>query len=694
MAMVSAALYAPISGATSRALLVGVSSYPRLDSSKQLEGPKNDVLLIRRVLGDRGFESARIRTLADQVPGAALPTRRAILAELDRLVQVSTRGDFAFVYFAGHGSQVPVRPGDPHAADEPDGLHEIFLPHDIARWVDGKSEVENAILDYELVERLDAMRRNGVFVWAVFDACHSTTLMRSGDPAVRYRDVSPESLGIPRARIDEAVAQAARQPRSKTATNARNQTAGSPSAQGGYVAFYAAQTTERTPEERLPAGSSEQKPYGLFGWVLADAIGSLQGVSYRQLGQFVLHRYAAMNRSMPTPQFTGTHLDAPIFGIRVGKMVQQWPIDTRRGFQIRAGQVNQLAQGHILALVARPTDRTQDALGFVRVTAADIGSSRLEPIAHQGKAALAVGDIPRGSFARVFRQDLAFVLRIVRAPAGATAADLAVARQIERIERDGLGSIRVRFVAANEAYDLALRVEAGKLWLIPRGGLRHKVSQSESDPRHSIRIEQTDFGPKLDDSLRRIGKALNLLRLTEKAAVTETGVGLSLAGMTLRRGNAVSGIDPLSRPVFVRDDLVSLRLRNDGRVPIDLSALYLDAGYGIGCIYPNSGENNRLHPGNEATVDLLINDDTKGLERLVLIALEARANGERADLCWRLAQPTLARVRGESGTDAQTAEAFAAAGFGPGSDAEMLRGGSGVPVPARLGMKALLFEIK
>ena len=267
-----------------------------------------------------------MQVLADNVAGASDPSRAAVLQAMDKLVARSRSGDFVFIYFAGHGSQMPADRSTPQGKRETDGLHEIFLPRDVGKWDDKVGVVHNAIANHELVDRLDAMTSKGVFVWAIFDACHSATLMRSGgDPEIRYRQIQPEALGIPKARLDAAEADAIKTrgtdpAPAPTALEATER--GKPTGAGGFVAFYAAQTTETTPEMRLPAGHPNRKSYGLFGYTLAEALSSVDGVSYRQLSQHVLQRYAALGMQAPTPAFSGTHLDAPIFGSSGGTLVR------------------------------------------------------------------------------------------------------------------------------------------------------------------------------------------------------------------------------------------------------------------------------------------------------------------------------------------------------------------------------------
>ena len=152
-------------GAERHALLVGVSEYTHLDQRLWLKGPTNDVALMRRLLQERGFKPHNIRVLG--VEPERQPTRALILEELQRLAGITTKGDFVYLHFSGHGSQQPA--GD--AADEPDKLDEIFLPADVGAWEQGIGSVKNAIVDNEVGAAITAIRQGGAFVWAVFDSC-------------------------------------------------------------------------------------------------------------------------------------------------------------------------------------------------------------------------------------------------------------------------------------------------------------------------------------------------------------------------------------------------------------------------------------------------------------------------------------------------------------------------------------------
>ena len=110
-------------------VVVGVSEYPQLGPSVTLEGPRNDIPLVMTWLARASVPRNRITVLADHVAGAdGLPTRTAILAALDAVAVRATSGDIVFLYFAGHGSQVPQTDAGDHA--KADGLEQVFLPRD------------------------------------------------------------------------------------------------------------------------------------------------------------------------------------------------------------------------------------------------------------------------------------------------------------------------------------------------------------------------------------------------------------------------------------------------------------------------------------------------------------------------------------------------------------------------------------
>jgi hypothetical protein len=682
------------------ALLVGVSEYPVSQGTPNpfhLHGPKNDVQLLRGLLQQRGFAPAQITTLADDVPGAQLPTRAAILGALDALAARARAGDFVFLYFAGHGSQMPADPRTAEGRAESDGLHEIFLPRDVGPWNGNTGRVENAIVDFELNRRLDALLARQAFVWAVFDACHSATLMRSaGDPDVRYRYVDPALLGVPSgstagqrvpAEEDSLGLGRVQPPRTRGAPTGAGTASASP---GGYVAFYAAQTTQTTPEMRLPLGDPNRKSYGLFGYSLAEALANVEGVTYRQLSQYLLQRYGAQGLFTPTPLFTGTHLDAPVFGSQAGAAVRQWPLRVERGVAtLRAGLLSQLEVGTVLAVLPSALAPTSQALGQVRVSAADVMSATVVPVAG---SAMDVAKLPAEAVVRAMQAPAPnFRLRVLVGPSSAKASaaeQAAVARAVAELQAEPRSGIELAWVKPGEAHDVRLHVEAAQLWLVPPSSQFYAQGPHKTP---SIRIAQPEFKAKLAENLQHMGRALNLLRMASLLQdLPSAQRALQVEARLKPKAGPERALDLASQPQLADGDVVTLRLRNPGRTALDLTALYIDAGYGVTALFPHqSGASNRIEAGGSEEIQVAINVETTGIERLLLIAVEARSQAERHDFSF-LQQPRMETTRAGL---SDYASLFAEAGFGA-PEGQATRGARSVPSPERLDMRVLAVRVR
>jgi hypothetical protein len=152
--------------AADRALLIGIGTYASLPERMFLEGPKNDVPVIEKLLKEKhGYSADSIRILLDKDA-----TRAAILASIDEWLIAGTEpGDRAYLYFSGHGLQVKDVSGD-----EEDGLDEALSTYDI---VAGDGDWTNVILDDEIDAALAKLKDRVVTL--VIDACHSGTISRS-----------------------------------------------------------------------------------------------------------------------------------------------------------------------------------------------------------------------------------------------------------------------------------------------------------------------------------------------------------------------------------------------------------------------------------------------------------------------------------------------------------------------------------
>ncbi|KAF7335715.1 hypothetical protein MVEN_02227000 [Mycena venus] len=149
-----------------KALLIGINdlSSPTTGYS-MLHGPHKDVAEMKRLLiGTYGYQDENIQVLVDDgIPEHAQPDRRNIMCGIDNLVNGAQKGDKLFFHYCGHTIQVPNK-----NRTEEDGMNECLVP------LDGE---ECLIKDNELRARLVDPLPVGASLVAVFDSCHSATLL-------------------------------------------------------------------------------------------------------------------------------------------------------------------------------------------------------------------------------------------------------------------------------------------------------------------------------------------------------------------------------------------------------------------------------------------------------------------------------------------------------------------------------------
>lgn len=302
----------PFALADTHALLIGVSGYPSLPENLRLQGPRNDVESMFRALVARGVRQDNIAVLADGVTQPA--TRRAIFEGFEAILAKVRRGDWLILYLSGHGSQQP-QLKEINGYKEPDGLDEIFLPYDVARWNGRIGKVENAIVDDEIGYFIGRANGRGVNVWAIFDTCHAGDMAKAGfDPTsdARFRYVDPSSLDIPSSLLNRAT---------NTNKSIRKAVARSHREAMG-VNFYAAQANEQAPEESLASFRETNGPQkvrqGLFTWHLARLLPAWNG-SFHELAKQINAAYRAERRPFPTPAFEGGLETIPDFLVQPDK---------------------------------------------------------------------------------------------------------------------------------------------------------------------------------------------------------------------------------------------------------------------------------------------------------------------------------------------------------------------------------------
>ena len=609
------------------ALLIGVSEYTELDPRFNLIGPRNDVILMYQLLQQQNFSEENIYLLTENHPKATAPTRANIFGQLQALLERATRDDFVYLHFSGHGSQQPsANPGT-----EIDGLDETFLPADTRNWNNAIRSIENAITDDDISSWLDRFRAKGIFVWLVFDSCHSGTMTRS---QWQPRKIPSASLGVPTTRSNQSDKGAPLKDNSQTG-------------EAGYVAFFAAQTTEETPEMDLPRRSETSKRYGLFTFHLIQSLSQSPGATYRQVAEQILQNYGAQLWFGSRPMFTGSGLDAPVFGTASSKSrTKQWLISrSEDGFEIPAGSLVGLGEQSLLAILKSPTDSLDKALGFAIAT--DIRPLNSEILLtehrHQGKAYVALTSLPALAHARLIESKLNMSLSVSLLDNPAVPWTEKLDRVISQLQDDGLTPVQLNWQPANHAADIRLFPTPDELVLLTDG---EPLPCNESVCDHSyIRIplgEPKQTATQLANSLRTIAKAQNLMRLG-------TQLGSEALDMILnvkRFGSgALENFDGSEIPTLYSGDQITLTVANFLEQPLDVTVLFIGSDFGVSVAFPRNNQFNRFMEEEEKIIKLgTINANTIGTERIIVIATQASRTATTSNFAF-LSQSGLSKAR-------------------------------------------------
>ncbi|KAJ7209027.1 caspase domain-containing protein [Mycena haematopus] len=152
-----------------KALLIGITYGAAAGAGgyAALKGPHADVAAMKQLLLTwYQYAESDIVVLLDSEDATApavQPTRVNILRAIDDLVRGARKGDRFFFHYCGHTTQVENR-----SNSEEDGMDECLVP------VDGEA---NKIVDNELRRHLVVPLPVGSSLVAVFDSCHSASLL-------------------------------------------------------------------------------------------------------------------------------------------------------------------------------------------------------------------------------------------------------------------------------------------------------------------------------------------------------------------------------------------------------------------------------------------------------------------------------------------------------------------------------------
>jgi hypothetical protein len=634
------------------ALLIGVNTYTNLEERWWLKGPSNDVQLVADYLTTNApvpFAPENVTVLTNGTDGGTDPTLAAIRQAFADLATTVEPGDFVYLHFSGHGTQAPAL----DAASELDGLDELFLPSDIGKWSDKVGVVENALVDDEIGAMIDGLRAKGANVWAVFDSCHSGTVTRSLDGAdeeVRTRQLSPSVLGMDPEAMEDVV--------SRSIGEDPREGAGAPfdtgDAEGSFVAFFAAQTNEVTPEKNLPKGKPGRKPQGVFTYTLMETLAEYPGATYGQIGAEVLRRYSVKNLAKSTPLFEGD-LDQVVFAGEGGARVSQWQAEvTDAGLTIPAGTLHGLSEGAVLAVMGSAADADDAALGYVSLTSVDTFAAIGTAIEQDGKSLPA--ELPMGITLRKLDEVLDFTLTVALPAEGTAPADALLAALDDLTDAAGP---RLNFVKSSEDADLRLSVlpdspRPDAIWVLPSTGLAEDLGSTPSVSTGDK--DGAELAAVLADTLTTMARAQNLLKLGAAVGAGDLDVTVELQTRT-PEDRTLKPLPFAPVPTLLPDDEVHVLARNNTSGPVDVNVLYIGADWSISHWF--SG---RLQPGDELKKGLFkITDEVLGQERMLVVVTPAKPQSPVEDLSY-LAQDALDATRNVGGS--AFGDALMEAGFG------------------------------
>lgn len=622
-----------------RVLLIGCTVYPNLDRKLWLQGPANDVRLLRDVLLAYPWDvnPDDIVVLTGWPDDARTrPTRANILRYLKELGEHCLPGEAVILYFAGHGSRQPAGA----ESNEPDGMDEIFLPADCNAFDMSSGEVDGSLSDKELATCVERMRRRGACVWVFFDACHSGGLSRSDFPACEAtRGIEPSELGIPFDFVGGTVF------RGKPA-DARNRNTSQgvrysglwEEDAGGTIAWLSAvgSGADQLAKERIfpEAGNSW---HGVFSYLVAAWLANSNApFSFRELRDHIGYQYKRRGMYSLVPLVDGdTGVDALFLGEQGTSRAANWRV---RG-KVWDREAWVLDAGHLHGVHLGDRFETLDDSGaqvLLRIDKVDLMTSEVIPVDTSGNTAAKPGGIQAGS-------------RLCRVGIGRKSALTLSATELPLDWASALRDVQLPepwvWSAPGVIADWTLELRGDGWWLrsfgVARGGDFWLGA-----------IDDGNAPPGWPESLHRIGRALDLLDMRTIAGSPDNpGIKVSSLLKTHRSESDMAGEpwDGIPGDGIPADTIMSLDVANlEKSTAIDVWVFYLGADATVTLIpwATPQAEPGRIGPGQAQTTGRwrVKKDVERGLDTLLVLALSAREPRPDFSLWTREEESTRSRV--------------------------------------------------
>ncbi|MCC9606104.1 caspase family protein [Blastopirellula sp. JC732] len=582
------------------ALLVGCTEYPDSQAFPTLRGPSNDVRIWRELLTGKegegfGFPEANVTVLTGKADDTEKsPTRRNILRKFDHLAEVADSNSHIFILLSGHGTQQPIAddqdPYDPENPEE-DGYDEVFLPADARP---GSGEIENALVDNVIGQKLDQIRAKGASVFVVFDCCFSGTMTRAIDGVEKSRFVPHDRTGIPAEKFAAAAAKVKAEVAQKEQLSADEEfVEASASGVGDLVAFFAAQPFECAVELPLPAGAENlpENCYSLLSYSLVQTLRQRRApMSYRSLAHALSGQYrAARGSRFPTPFAQGS-LDREVLGL------MQWPIHgdlllhAEDGeYSIAAGSLHGVTVGSILTV----EDPIAGVVGHVKIAALQPAKSQVVPCGWEGAPA-PTDPLPDGARCKlVYREYGDFRLKLF-------ADDPMVVGLFPKLSEEVRAEISLsnnredapwslRRVTPSEAVRWGLTKPTGDRILLVHGDAALPEDRSRDDETSAIlhrvygnyATDPEKLTGELNRDLPRLFAWENLWKVAGGSGTGGDAKQLVEVTTTLLASPTDTTGVVMNKSVINDGEVLSFVLKNDSPRNIWISAYYLDANMGI-----------------------------------------------------------------------------------------------------------------
>lgn len=333
-----ALFFLSVSGQTSRALIIGIDVYkpegsvttnPGRAMWTNLDGCVNDATSVRDLVQAKyAFTAAQTTTLFNEEA-----SRENIIAQLNKLINESKKGDVVFIYYAGHGSQM-----FNSLSKEADKKDETMVPSDSYK---GAADIR----DKELAVYFNKLLDKGVLLTVIFDSCHSGSVGRG------YLNEPPKVRFIEESRQD------AKDPSEPVRPESR-----------GALIFSAAQDFEFAKEQR----DENNIPHGAFTIALLKALQQLSPdapVSNIYSSVTAIMKYYGKTQE-PVLAANDQRKAGTLFGLPKGAIKNQFVIASSKveakGVELQGGHAFGLSEGVKLAAL-----HTKDTLEIIQMRGAN-----------------------------------------------------------------------------------------------------------------------------------------------------------------------------------------------------------------------------------------------------------------------------------------------------------------------------------